>query len=74
MLEKIGDSYFTRISFAIGYVGLYALFSPSLLLYLLIPIHILMGPIHGFIVNWFGTDLDIEILKNFMIIQEIHYL
>ena len=63
LLEKIGDSYFTRISFAIGYIGLYTLFSPSLLLYLLIPVHILMGPIHGFIVNWFGHRLGYRNFK-----------
>lgn len=63
LLEKIGDSYFTRILFAIGYIGIYTLFSPSLWLFLLIPIHILMGPIHGFIVNWFGHRLGYRNFK-----------
>ena len=63
LLEKIGDSYFTRISFAIGYISIYTLFSPSLWLFLLIPIHILMGPIHGFIVNWFGHRLGYRNFK-----------
>ena len=52
--ENFADSYFTRISFVIFYIWIYFYFAPNPWFYLLIPIHILMGPIHGFIVNWFG--------------------
>ncbi|MAR15285.1 MAG: hypothetical protein CMG21_02385 [Candidatus Marinimicrobia bacterium] len=54
LIEKIGDSYISRVSFGVFYFLLYLYFAPSYWLFLLIPIHILMGPIHGFIVNWFG--------------------
>ena len=54
LIEKIGDTYTSRICFAMIYIYIYLLFAPTYWLLLLVPIHILMGPIHGFIVNWFG--------------------
>ena len=53
-IERIGDYYLTRFIFVIFYIWVYVAFSPSLWFLLLIPLHIMMGPIHGFIVNWFG--------------------
>ena len=53
-IEKIGDLWIIRIGFVLIYLFFYIKFSPSYWLYLLIPIHIFMGPIHGTIVNWFG--------------------
>lgn len=53
-LERIAESLVTRIFFVIFYIGIYVLYSPSPWFYSLIPLHIFMGPIHGFIVNWFG--------------------
>ena len=54
LIEKIGDTYTSRIGFGIFYFLLYLYFAPNYWLLLLVPIHILMGPLHGFIVNWFG--------------------
>ena len=54
LIEKVGDSYISRIGFVLLYVSIYLIFAPTYWLLFLIPIHILMGPIHGFIVNWFG--------------------
>src|SRR5215831_13048494 len=53
-LDKFGDSMFTRLAWAAGYVWFYLHFSPSAWLLLLLPIHFLMGVIHGAIVNWCG--------------------
>jgi len=53
-LEKIADSLPVRILFIFFYIGIYWIFSPSFWFLFLIPFHIFMGPIHGFIVNWFG--------------------
>tara|TARA_B100000902_G_C27296505_1_gene910258 strand:- start:1081 stop:1716 length:636 start_codon:yes stop_codon:yes gene_type:complete len=52
--EKFADSYICRTFFVLLYISIYIYFSPYYWLYLLIPVHILMGPLHGFIVNWFG--------------------
>lgn len=48
------DSYLSRTLFVLLYIALYLLFTNSLWFLLLVPIHTLMGPIHGAIVNWFG--------------------
>src|SRR5262249_54020906 len=53
-LDKFGDSMFTRLAWAAGYVWFYLHFSPSAWFLLLLPIHFLMGVIHGAIVNWCG--------------------
>ena len=53
-MESFAESLFTRA----GFIGLYFLFylqfATASWQFIFLPIHILMGPIHGFIVNWFG--------------------
>jgi len=53
-LDRIGNCHSVRIAFCALYVGVYFLFAPSPWFYLLLPIHFLMGPIHGAFVNWCG--------------------
>jgi len=53
-LDKIGDSWITRIAFGIGYTAFYIAFAPNYWFFLLLPIHYLMGPIQGALVNWCG--------------------
>ena len=54
LFENIVDTYTYRLSFLFLYILFYFYFSPNIWFFFLIPIHALMGPIHGFIVNWFG--------------------
>ena len=54
LLDRIGDSWLTRIAFAVGYTMVYVAFAPHWGWYLLLPMHYLMGPMHGAIVNWAG--------------------
>ena len=54
LLDKIGDSWTSRIIWGTVYFIFYLMFSPSLWFFLLLPIHFFMGPIHGAIVNWCG--------------------
>jgi stearoyl-CoA desaturase (delta-9 desaturase) len=54
LMDKWGQSYTNRILFAGLYIGFYLLFAPYWWLFLLVPIHILMGPVHGAIINWFA--------------------
>ena len=54
LLDKISDSWFVRIGFAIGYTVFYIYFATHWWMFLLLPIHFLMGPLHGAIVNWCG--------------------
>jgi stearoyl-CoA desaturase (delta-9 desaturase) len=53
-LDKISDMWSIRILFAAGYVVFYYYFATHWWMYLLLPIHFFMGPIHGAIVNWCG--------------------
>jgi stearoyl-CoA desaturase (delta-9 desaturase) len=54
LLDRIGDSWLTRGAFAVAYTLVYVAFAPHWLWYALIPIHVVMGPLHGAIVNWAG--------------------
>tara|TARA_B100000945_G_scaffold313290_1_gene309146 strand:+ start:129 stop:851 length:723 start_codon:yes stop_codon:yes gene_type:complete len=63
-LEKLSELWIVRILFVLLYFVIYNLFSPSFWFYLLIPIHIFMGPLHGFIVNWFGHRYGYRNFKN----------
>ena len=56
-LENLAESLATRFIFICLYILFYLEFSTAVWEYLLLPIHIFMGPIHGFIVNWFGHKI-----------------
>lgn len=53
-LEKLGESWVMRVSFMLAYTAFYIAFAPSAWYFLLLPIHFVMGPTHGAIVNWCG--------------------
>jgi stearoyl-CoA desaturase (delta-9 desaturase) len=53
-LDKIGNSAVGRLTFGALYTTFYIIFAPSGWWFLLLPIHFLMGPIQGAIVNWCG--------------------
>ena len=54
LVEKIGDNWLSRIFWGLIYIAIYALFAPHWGFYFLLPLHFLMGPVHGAIVNWSG--------------------
>ena len=64
LIDKIGDLWFTRIAFGIGYILFYASFATHWWMFLLLPIHFLMGPVHGAIVNWCGHKYGYENFDN----------
>ena len=53
-LDKIGHHTITRIIFMLAYTAFYFIFAPNFWWFLLLPIHFMMGPLQGAIVNWFG--------------------
>jgi len=53
-LDRLGDSWFSRIGWIVLYVAFYIFFAPSLWWYLLLPVQIVMSPVHGAIINWFA--------------------
>ena len=54
LMDKISDMWLIRLLFAAFYIGFYIVFATHWWMYLLLPIHFLMGPFHGAIVNWCG--------------------
>jgi stearoyl-CoA desaturase (delta-9 desaturase) len=54
ILDNLAGLWTPRIGWGIFYTLFYVVFAPAWYYYLLLPIHFLMGPIHGAIVNWFG--------------------
>jgi stearoyl-CoA desaturase (delta-9 desaturase) len=53
-LDKISDSWIVRLSFVALYILFYLKFATAWWMFLLLPIHFFMGPIHGAVVNWCG--------------------
>ena len=55
-IERLGDSIWSRVCWGTAYVTFYVWAVPpgAWYLFLLLPIHFLMGPVHGAIVNWSG--------------------
>lgn len=54
LLERIGQTWPLRLMWMGLYVLFYVEFATAPWQYLLLPVHFLMGPIHGAIVNWCG--------------------
>ena len=54
LIDRIGDLWITRSVFILIYIAFYVYFAEYWWMFLLLPIHFLMGPIHGAIVNWCG--------------------
>jgi stearoyl-CoA desaturase (delta-9 desaturase) len=53
-MDKFATSYFSRLAFGAGYIAFYVAFATQWWMFLLLPIHFIMGPLHGAIVNWCG--------------------
>lgn len=54
LLDKIGNSVWSRLGWIAIYVMIYVRFAPSTWWFLLLPVHILTVPLHGTIINWFA--------------------
>jgi len=54
IIDKIADSWASRLFFAFVYIAVYIKFATAWWLFLFLPIHFLMGPIQGAVVNWAG--------------------
>jgi len=53
-LDRFSQTWTSRIGWGAAYTLFYVAFAPSPWFFLLLPIHFVMGPIHGAIVNWCG--------------------
>jgi stearoyl-CoA desaturase (Delta-9 desaturase) len=53
-LDRFGASWVTRLAWGLGYALFYVAFATAWWQFLLLPVHWVMGPVHGAIVNWCG--------------------
>lgn len=53
-LDWLGHSWGSRIFWVAAYITFYAFFATQWWMYLILPIHVVMGPFHGAIINWFA--------------------
>jgi stearoyl-CoA desaturase (delta-9 desaturase) len=53
-LDRIGSTWVARLAWGTGYSLVYLWLADAWWLFVLLPVHWLMGPIHGAIVNWCG--------------------
>jgi stearoyl-CoA desaturase (Delta-9 desaturase) len=54
IVDKIGQSWMARVAWMAAYTLFYVKFATAPWMYALLPIHYVMGPVHGAIVNWCG--------------------
>jgi stearoyl-CoA desaturase (Delta-9 desaturase) len=53
-LEKMASNWASRLFWGVLYTLFYLKFATHAWQFLLLPIHFLMGPVHGVIINWFA--------------------
>lgn len=53
-MERLGDYWAIRIGWGVLYTLFYIQFATAWWMFLLLPIHYLMGPVHGVIINWYA--------------------
>ncbi|MBW7997959.1 MAG: acyl-CoA desaturase [Candidatus Glassbacteria bacterium] len=53
-VDKLSENWLVRLAFAGSYIAFYLAFAPSWWYFLLLPVHFLIGPIQGALVNWCG--------------------
>ena len=52
--DKFADNYASRLFWVAFYTAFYVIFATHWWMFLLLPIHFLMGPVHGAVINWFA--------------------
>ncbi|GAB3772945.1 acyl-CoA desaturase [Spirosoma horti] len=53
-MEWLGDRWPVRLAWGTAYTLIYYFYAPSAWWFALLPVHYLMGPIHGAIINWYA--------------------
>jgi stearoyl-CoA desaturase (Delta-9 desaturase) len=53
-LDRLSQTWLMRVSWSLMFVAFYAKFATHAWMYALVPLHWILGPLHGAIVNWCG--------------------
>jgi len=56
-IERLGDQWLSRVAWGTVYTLFYMYAATAWWQYLLVPIHYLMGPVHGAIINWYAHKI-----------------
>ncbi len=64
LLDKIANSWISRLGWIAAYIIFYVTYAPSAWWFILLPIHFIMVPIQGLIINWFAHKYG---SKNFVV-------
>ena len=54
LIDRLGNSWVSSLIWGVLYTSLYVVIATEWWHFLFLPVHFLMGPIHGAIVNWCG--------------------
>ncbi len=54
LIDRLGQSWAGRLAWGAAYTLFYVTFATHAWMFALLPVHFVMGPIHGAIVNWCG--------------------
>ena len=63
-LEEFGNKWYSRVGWAVVYMLFYVNFATAWWQFLLLPIHLSMGAVHGAIVNWAGHKYGYQNFDN----------
>ncbi len=63
-LDRLGQSWTARIAWCCVYGAFYWTFATAWWMWLFLPVHFVMGPIHGAIVNWCGHRYGYQTFDN----------
>ncbi len=61
--DNFASSYIARLAWGTAYTLFYIYYAPSRYWFLLLPVHYLMSPIHGAIINWFAHKIGYVTFK-----------
>jgi len=64
LIDRLGQSWVMRVAWGAAYVLFYLRFATAPWMFALLPLHFVMGPIHGAIVNWCGHRYGYENFAN----------
>ncbi len=64
VVDRIGQSWMARLAWITGYTLFYVKFATAPWMFALLPIHYVMGPVHGAIVNWCGHKYGYQNFDN----------
>lgn len=61
--DKVVDRWYSRAFWILVYTAFYVVFATQWWMFLLLPFHFFMGPVHGAIINWFAHRYGYENFK-----------